>query len=122
MREDDVSGLVSELKNFGERLEPVERIYFFDHFVAKPSDYSLSKTERAEIRKIGVDEIPRTGIVLSFMDSEWYEEQTDEFKGRFPELDAETPSAIVERVEGVALKNSEGNVELKIGRYLIQEN
>ena len=88
-----------------------------------PRKYKLTKLEeRKDQKQIGPDDIFRKGKIIAYADNERFDLQKPEFKSRFPELATKIPSAIVERVEDVYLLNKEtGQVEVIVGKYLIQE-
>lgn len=95
---------------------------FFEQVKENPDDYTLSRIgEGRRVREIGKHDIPKKGKVVRYTDNEGYDLQDPQFKKRFPELDTEKLTAIVELVEEASLSDTGSKVVLKIGRYLIQE-
>ncbi len=102
---------------FAEMWEP-----FFEQVKENPDDYTLSRIgEGRRVREIGKHDIPKKGKVVKYTDNKGYDLQDPQFKKRFPELDTEKLTAIVELVEEASLSDTGSKVVLKIGRYLIQE-
>ena len=96
--------------------------HFFEQVKENPEKYSLSRIgEGSRVREIGRHDIPKKGKVVRYIDNEDYNLQDPQFKKRFPELDTERQTAIVELVEDASLSRSGTKVVLKLGRYLIQE-
>ncbi len=86
-----------------------------------PSLYHIvDKSERKEVRMIGKSNIPKIGKIITCVDNDFYEMQTDSFKTKYPELNTPTESVIIERVVNVALKEKR-DVILIIERYFIQK-
>ena len=118
---DELTDLISGIKEVINPLaESLEQLY--DEIGNYPDDFLLSKVgERKELKTLGMEDIPRKGRVITYVDNAWYYLQDDKFKSEFPELNLEKRAAAVEQVDKVSLTNVTYQVELTIIRYLIQE-
>ena len=88
----------------------------------RPGDFAVTNLpERREKRRIGHQAIPANGQIIDVVDNDFYEQQSSEFKARFPELNVKVPTVLIEKARVSFYNPVESVVELTIERYLIRQ-
>ena len=110
--------LLKKIKNQTEY--PWSELDLYNEVLNNPDNYELIKIkERIEKRQIGIDDIPKKGTILVYQDNEWYSLFPLELK-EYPELEQKGTAIIIEKVDNIYLLDN-NQVELKIGKYIINE-
>jgi len=107
-----------------KKLPNLEWCFFAEDIIRDPnkisSEYEIESVEdRVCLMEVGKHMIPNKGYLI-FTDNEFYDEQNEEFKKRFPEFKDRKVCATIEKVKDVRAIDSK-YIDVTWEKYLIAE-